>query len=116
MLNFENLFNFSFSSQKYSQVISYSTNSLVEQLMIPMAGPIIEEQKWSTLPSVFVYQIKNYRFQNLELVKILFLAKYEKVQKKNNFCKRNQQNLLFRTRKLDALNLWFYANQMVRFC
>ena len=80
MLNFENLFNFSFSSQKYSQVISYSTNNLVEQLMIPIIG----EQKWSTLPSVYLYQTKNYRFQNLELVKILFLEKYDNF-KNNNF-------------------------------
>ena len=84
MLNFEILFNFSFSSQKYSQVISYSTNNLVEQLMIPMACPIIGEQKWSTLPSVYLYQIKIYWFQNLELVKILFLEKYENF-KNNNF-------------------------------
>ena len=94
MLNFENLFNFSFSSQKYSQVIFYSTNSLVEQLLIPMTGPIIEEQKWSTLPSVFVYQIKNYRFQNLELVKILFLAKYEKVQKKQFLQKKSAKSFI----------------------
>ena len=82
MLNFEILFNFSFSSQKYSQVISYSTNNLVEQLMNPMACPIIGKQKWSTLPSVYLYKIKNYRIQNLELVKALFLEKHENF--KNN--------------------------------
>ena len=82
MLSFEILFNFSISSQKFSQVISYSTNNLVEQLMVPLAYPIIGEQKKSSLPSVYLYQIKNYRFQNLELVKILFLEKYENF--KNN--------------------------------
>ena len=82
MLNFEILFNFSFSSQKYSQVISYSTNNLVEQLLNPMACPFMGEQKWSTLLSVYLYKIKNYWFQNLELVKALFLEKHENF--KNN--------------------------------
>ena len=84
MLNFEVLFNLSFSSQKCSQVISYSTNNLVDQLIIPMVCPSIGEPKWSSLPSVYLYQNKNYRFQNLELVKILFLEKHENF-KNNNF-------------------------------
>ena len=40
-----------------------------------MAFPAIEEQKWSSLSSVYLQQMKNYPVQNLEFVKKKFLIK-----------------------------------------
>ena len=64
-----------------------------------MACPTIGERKGSSLPSVYFYQIKNYRFQNLESVKSLNLEKKRKFQNNIFFKKRINKTFYSKLKK-----------------
>ena len=94
---------FIFCFNPNSQVISHSTNTPGEKLR--------EEQKWSSLPSVYLYQIKNYRVQNVELLKILFLEKYENLKK--YMLKKINKIFYSELKNLESLKLWLYLSKSI---
>ena len=109
IFNFLSFFTFLFITN--TQVISHSTNNPDVTKILPMACPTIGEQKGSSLRCVYLYQVKKYRVQNLELVKILFLEKYDYF-KNDTFTKKSAESFIPNQK---ILTLWAYGSiQVIR--